>query len=262
MGIMKSLDIVLSEYKLSDAQKNAVVELLSPESGIITAKANTLKSLEKRGLVTSYAGGGWQLADAFRMELNLKTGTAPEVKILPVYRDGYDLEVTVDEVEQFRAGLKEAYSVPEVREVKGLAASQGIVLTDQEAFEVSQESVESLLQGDPWRLGDAITADEAYIVLDSDGELKDAEGTEFNKFDSKWNDLFKETAGFGATLDWRGVEVWDGLTAVEIREDMETASPINRKARRTHFRTLRNAFRRANVERPRKALKLTGAKGL
>jgi hypothetical protein len=254
MSNMSNLDIVLSKYKLSDAQKNAVVELLSPESGIITAKANTLKSLGKRGLVTSYAGGGWQLPEEFRAELE-GSYTAPEareeimglpveVKILPVYRDGYDLEV------------------PEVREVKSLAASQGIVLTDQEAFEVSQESVESLLQGDPWKMGDAITADEAYIVLDSDGELKDAEGTEFDKFDSKWNDLFKETSGFGATLDWRGVEVWDGLTAAEIKEDMETASPINRKARRTHFRTLRNAFRRANVERPRKALKLTGAKGL
>lgn len=224
MGIMKSLDLFLTEHKLSDAQKNAVVELLS--GGFTTAKLNTIKSLEKRGLVSQFENG----------------------------------EYIFDE--QFRAGLKEAYSVPEVREVKGLAASQGIVLTDQEAFEVYQESVESLLQGDPWELGDAITADEAYIVLDSDGELKDAEGTEFNKFDSKWNDLFKETAGFGATLDWRGVEVWDGLTAAEIKEDMETAAPINRKARRTHFRTLRNAFRRANVERPRKALKLTGAKGL
>lgn len=195
MSNMSNLDIVLSEHKLSDAQKNAVVELLSPESGYITAKPNTLKSLERKGLVTSYAGGGWQLADEFRAELNLKTRV--------------------------------------------------------------EESIESLLQGDPWKLGDAIAEDEAHIILDSD-----AEGTKFDKFDSMWDDVFKITAGFGATLDWRGTEVWNGLTAAEIKEDMDSATPVNRKARRTHFRTLRNAFRRQTVQRPRKALKITGKVGV
>lgn len=100
--------------------------------------------------------------------------------------------------------------------------------------------------------------------------VKEMVETTFDKFDSKWNALFKETAGFGETLNWKGVEVWDGLTAAEIWEDMETATPINRKARRTHFRTLRNAYRRrstkqlkdANPSYTRKALKITGAVGL
>lgn len=81
-------------------------------------------------------------------------------------------------------------------------------------------------------------------------------------FNSQWADWEKELGGFEATIGWKGTEVWDGLTASEIREDMDTARPINRKARRTHFRTLRNAFRRQTVLRPRKALKITGATGL
>lgn len=81
-------------------------------------------------------------------------------------------------------------------------------------------------------------------------------------FNSQWANWEKELGGFEATIGWKGTEVWDGLTASEIREDMDTARPINRKARRTHFRTLRNAFRRQTVLRPRKALKITGATGL
>jgi hypothetical protein len=121
------------------------------------------------------------------------------------------------------------------------------------------------LQGDPWKMGDAITGDEAFIVLDSDGELKDSEGTEFDKFDNKWDDQFKVTAGFGETLKWKGTEVWDGLTAEEIREDMDTAYPAGRAARRVHHRTLRNAFRRMAVKgspESRKSIKVTGKVGV
>lgn len=159
MSKMADLDIVLSAHKLSDAQKNAVVELLSPESGEITAKANTLKSLERKGLVNSYAGGGWQLSDQFRAELNLKTR--------------------------------------------------------------GEESVE-----------------------------KEAEGTEFNKFDATWSDTVKDLAGFGETLKWKNTSVWDGLTAQEIREDMETALPIGRSARRERGRMVRKLT---------KSLELVGA---
>lgn len=221
MGYMKSVDIVLSEYKLSDAQKNAVVELLS--GGFNTAKPNTIKSLENKNLIIKPNDGAWELEPVFAAE------------------------------------LKAAYSQPEPRdnftEVLGWEP-------DSRENETDAKSLESLLQGDPWKLGDAITEDEAFIVLDSDGELKDAEGTEFDKFDSSWADWEKEVAGFGDTLDWKGTEVWNGLTAAEIAEDMETATPINRQARRTHFRTLKNAFRRATVQRPRKALKVTGKVGV
>jgi hypothetical protein len=205
MGYMKSVDVVLTAHKLSEAQKNAVVELLS--GGFNTAKPNTIKSLENKGLVINKG-------------------------------DFYLFE------ESFRAELKAAYSQPEARE---------------------EESVESLLQGDPWKMGDAITEDEAFIILDSDGELKDAEGTKFDTFDSSWTPEFKVTAGFGETLKWRGTEVWDGLTAEEIREDMDTAYPAGRQARRVHHRTLRNAFRRMAVKaspESRKSIKITGKVGV
>ncbi len=213
MSNMSNLDIVLSEHKLSDAQKNAVVELM--EGAFKTTKPNTIKSLEKRGVIEASANveGGWEFTDKFAGELGV-----------------------------FLA--------------KNTDASESVE---------SAESIESLLQGDPWKLGDAIVADEAYIILDSDGALKDAEGTEFDKFDDKWDDLLKVMAGFGATLDWRGTEVWNGLTAAEIKEDIETATPVNRNARRTHFRTLRNAFRRLNNKQAsdsRKSLKITGKVGV
>jgi hypothetical protein len=51
MGYMKSVDVVLTARKLSEAQKNAVVELLS--GGFNTAKPNTIKSLENKGLVVN-----------------------------------------------------------------------------------------------------------------------------------------------------------------------------------------------------------------
>lgn len=207
MSNMSNLDVILTAHKLSDAQKNAVVELLSPESGYITAKPNTLKSLERKGLVTSYAGGGWQLADEFRAELNLKTGTA--------------------------------------------------------------ESLESLLQGDPWKLGDATMEDEAELEPSdlvaapfAGWELK-VMATNADQFDGKILGIIKD---YIATVDgWKGIEVWDSLSLEEIKEDIETATPVNRKARRTHFRTLRNAFRRLNNKQAsdsRKSLKITGKVGV
>lgn len=49
MSAMADLDIELSQFKLSDAQKNAVVEVF--DKGYTTAKANTIKSLENKGLI-------------------------------------------------------------------------------------------------------------------------------------------------------------------------------------------------------------------
>lgn len=66
MGYMKALDIVLTEHKLSDAQKNAVVELLS--GGFTAAKTNTINSLEKRGLILNVQGS-WMLEPEFHAEL-------------------------------------------------------------------------------------------------------------------------------------------------------------------------------------------------
>lgn len=65
MGYMNSVDIVLTAHKLSDAQKNAVVELLS--GGFTTAKPNTIKSLENKGLIKFW--DGWELEESFKAEL-------------------------------------------------------------------------------------------------------------------------------------------------------------------------------------------------
>lgn len=61
---------------------------------------------------------------------------------------------------------------------------------------------------------------------------------------------------------WRNSEVWADLSLDEVREDIKTAKPINRKARRLHTRLLASEYRRVFCPRPRKALKLTGAKGM
>lgn len=45
--------------------------------------------------------------------------------------------------------------------------------------------------------------------------------------------------GFGDVYKWDNNRVWDGLTAQEIREDMDTAIPIGRKARRERARLAR-----------------------
>jgi hypothetical protein len=197
MGYMKSVDVVLTAHKLSDAQKNAVVELLS--GGFTTAKPNTIKSLENKGLVINKG-------------------------------DFYLFE------ESFKAELKAAYSTPEVREV-------------------SQEDVQS------------VEASYLHITTEELEQMTDVvqPSTEFDRFDSKWDDQFKVTAGFGETLKWKGTEVWDGLTAEEIREDMDTAYPAGRQARRVHHRTLRNAFRRMAVKaspESRKSIKITGKVGV
>jgi len=46
----------------------------------------------------------------------------------------------------------------------------------------------------------------------------------------------------GETLKWNNTDVWHGLTAEEIREDMDTALPIGRKARRERARIMRKAL--------------------
>lgn len=66
MGYMKSVDIVLSEYKLSDAQKNAVVNIMS--GGTEKVQVRTYASLEKKGLIHT-TPDGWVLDESFHTEL-------------------------------------------------------------------------------------------------------------------------------------------------------------------------------------------------
>lgn len=130
----------------------------------------------------------------------------------------------------------------------------GVPVTDREAVARIQE-LEELLK--------PVSVEASMLHLTAEEMERLVDQFPSNEvFNSQWTNWEKELGGFEAAIGWKGTEVWDGLTASEIREDMDTARPINRKARRTHFRTLRNAFRRQTVLRPRKALKITGAKGL
>lgn len=213
--------------KLSEPMQAALYALYNAgESG----KQNTMDALEKRGLLT-YVNAQRVITAEGRKAID-----APN-DLIGVQDGGVVLYSSVVAYDR----RMEQGPADEPRESDDL-----VLVTEGETvgFGGSEQSIESV------------------VILDTDGELKDAEGTEFDKFDSSWADWEKEIAGFGATLDWRGTEVWNGLTAAEIKEDIKTATPINRNARRTHYRTLRNAFRRQTVVRPRKQIKIAGAVGV
>jgi hypothetical protein len=183
MSKMADLDIVLTDYKLSDAQKNAVVELLDGE--FVNAKPNTIKSLATKNIVEFV--DGWQFTEKFIRESGI-FGEQPA---------NVDREAVAN--------------IQKAEDVKKLAASQGIVLTDEEAAQVAREDV------DPWTLGP-------------------------DTFDKDWAMWERELMGFEATIGWKNTHVWHGLTAQEIREDMNTALPIGRKARRERRRQVQKAL--------------------
>lgn len=138
----------------------------------------------------------------------------------------------------------------------------GVPVVDREKVAQIQE-IEELLQPISVNVVDreAQNAPQVTAILDSDGVVKYPEWVD--RFDHRWADWECELMGFDFVSGWKGVEVWNGLTAAEIKEDMETARPVNREAKRTHFRTLRNAFRRMNnTDNSRKSKKITGAVGL
>lgn len=209
MSAMADLDIELSRFKLSDAQKNAVVEVF--DQGWTTAKANTIKSLENKGILVRIS------------ETHHKLGS-----ILAEFLSEWQGAPSVDS--------------PEVEEVRGLAASQGIILTHDEAVQVSQESAS--VQEVMFR-----------SVLDSDGVEK---ATSFAEEPyAQWE---LEVMGFKG---WRNTdEAWTGLSSEEIKEDIKTAFPINRKARRLHTKLLTSQYRKLMCPRPRKQLKITGKVGV
>jgi hypothetical protein len=189
MSAMADLDIVLTDYKLSDAQKNAVVELF--EGGATVAKTVTFKALERKGLVTM-VDGFWQLDAEFRNKLR-----------------------------------------GEVNPVEDIQAELNTSMWDSPVT----------AEGDPWKVGEQITADEPYLEFRDEITLEPSPwemGPE--TFDKDWAEWETELTGFGETLKWRNTDVWHGLTAEEIREDMDTALPIGRKARRERARIMRKAL--------------------
>lgn len=170
MSTMTDLDITLSEYKLSDAQKNAVLEVIET-SFPVNAKKNTLASLLKKGLV------------------ELIEGT----------EDNYTLS------EDFAREL-------------GVGATPEVTQTEEE-----------------------IQADQQY-------------------FDDEFFAMFGK---YKLMNKWRNTEeAWADLSLEEIEQDIKTARPTNRKARRLQTRLLASQYRKVYCPRPRKALKLTGAKGM
>lgn len=216
--------------KLSETQDAAIREVA--DLGYTVAKANTIKSLENRGLINPTNLTHHELTDAGREYLGLPALGAPEDSIMED-NSGYDFHTKLmKDVAELESVLQSnpwkigeqitadepylefpALTTPE--EVKKVAASQGIVLTDQEALKVSQEE-----------LGD---------------EAPFADGVE--RYQKAWTSAEKIEAGFGETLNWDNTKVWDGLTAEEIREDMDTRVPANRADRRTHDKAYRKAIK-------------------
>lgn len=189
MGYMKSVDIVLTAHKLSDAQKNAVVELLS--GGFYTAKGNTISSLVKRGLVEVDDRG------VFSFE------------------------------ETFHADLREAYSQSEPREIEP---------SFHEKLMADVAEIEEELNTNMW---DAPEITEEEIV-----DFKAmAETLTPERFNWELGEYSNTLMGYGDVYEWSNIRVWDGLTAEEIRADMDTARPVNRKARRESAKLQRKVLR-------------------
>lgn len=163
MSAMADLDIVLTKHKLSDAQKNAVVELLG--GGFTSAKPNTIKSLEKKGLVIN-KGDFYLFEESFKGELKAT-------------REVYTNQIMADP-------------------------------------EVSQEEVDIFKA-----VADTLTPE---------------------RFNWQLGVYSNTLMGYGDVYKWDNNRVWHGLTAQEIREDMDTALPIGRKARRERARLARKVL--------------------
>lgn len=122
----------------------------------------------------------------------------------------------------------------------------GVPVVDREKVAQIQE-IEELLDTNPWDEAQAVqevmfgggengdkadSVDDVKYVKDSDGILKRTDGLQADTFDDTMAPWEKELLGFGETLKWRNTKVWDGLTAEQIRKDLDTAGPVNRAARR------------------------------
>jgi hypothetical protein len=183
--------------KLSEAQVKALFEIHAKVAkSLITARKNTIQSLVKAGLVEE---GEWAGEPSYRLT-----------------DQGFDAigEPVVDR--------EKVAQIQEIEELQSVVEHDSIEEAldhiDTQKWEHTKKAIAELSGGG--EQGDTVIEDEAPF----------ADGIE--RFQDCWADWEKELAGFGATLDWRSTQVWDGLTAEEIRADMDTAAPINREARR------------------------------
>lgn len=106
----------------------------------------------------------------------------------------------------------------------------GVPVVDREKVAQIQE-IEELLDTNPWDEAQAVQE-----VMFGGGENGDKQTPDdFYQaltYDASKGPDYQRLMGFGETLKWRNTKVWDGLTAEQIRKDLDTAGPVNRAARR------------------------------
>lgn len=223
MSAMADLDIKLSEYKLSDAQKNAVLEVM--DQGWTSAKTNTIKSLENKGILVKVSETHHNFTDEFVRESGI-FGEQPE---------GLDREkvAQIQEIEDLSQPVGDNFTnvlgwEPDSREWRG-APSESVEasylhITDDElamAEEIHAVQEAMFSGGESGDVGDPSKPAKLDITRE-----------QAERFDSSLGVYYNNLLGFGEVYKWNNIKVWDGLTADEIRRDMNTAVPINREARR------------------------------
>jgi hypothetical protein len=190
--------------KLSDTQHAALVEV--SELGYTVAKANTIKSLETKELIDAVGATHHKLTSKGRAVLGLSS------------------EVEESDREWADADADRFFGQP-------------VLVEGQTFHETLMEDVgelESALQGDPWKMDEPL----------ADWELEALSGAvQAETFDNSLPDSIKVNRGFAATLEWRNTKVWHGLTAEEIREDMDTRVPANRADKRAHNKAHRKVIK-------------------
>lgn len=222
--------------KLSTPQIQALHEIYAKTiKANITTKPNTIESLWKRGLI---------FFDKYIKE-----------DAIFLTEDGKKVIGVADEPEYDGVDISE-----DAETLQKVAASQGIALTNEDAIEAIQNELNTNMWDDP-----EVTAEEvqAFKAMKDNLECEAPLADGVERFQDHWAMWEKELAGFGETLKWSNTQVWDGLTAEEIREDMDTEGPVNRTERRKAQRARRNFLRMVEGKggRNRKQIKLCGGKG-
>ena len=118
----------------------------------------------------------------------------------------------------------------------------GEPVVDREANPLIQEhdSIEDVL--------DHLQTEEWFRINQATQGLLENE-VQADTFDDSLPDAFKVSLGFAATLPWNNTEVWDGLTASQIRDDMDTAKHVSRKDRRKSARVINKIVKRGIIVR-------------
>lgn len=154
-----------------------------------------------------------------------KLSAAQEKALNEIHNQGYTYarKNTLDSVAKY---VTAGPVVDNVQTLKLNADGREVMGLGEESQEATQgvKDIEAELHTNMW---DGILRDEAPF---SDG---------VERFQHVWTREEKVQAGFGETLKWSKTKVWDGLTAEEIREDMDTRVPANRADKRAYRKSVR-----------------------